>query len=79
MGQNPAQPLVDWENRLQKLSHWAKNQDSKPQVMNWKPEPNEEQKAQIKRESKAADDPKLGGAKKATPAAKKKTAARKRQ
>ena len=79
MGQNPAQPLVDWENRLQKLSNWAKNQDSKPQVMNWKPEPNEEQKAQIKRESKAAADPKLGGAKKATPAAKKKTAARKRQ
>ncbi len=79
MGQNPAQPLVDWENRLQKFSNWAKNQDSKPQVMNWKPEPNEEQKAQIKRESKAAADPKLGGAKKATPAAKKKTAARKRQ
>ena len=79
MRQNAAQPFLDWRDKLQKAANWVKNQDTKPQVMNWKPEPNEEQKAQIKREYKAAADPKLGGAKKATPAAKKKTAARKRQ
>jgi hypothetical protein len=44
-------PFSDWRDKLQKVSNWVKNQDTKPQVMNWKPEPNEEQKRQIEKES----------------------------
>jgi hypothetical protein len=78
---SPAQPFIDWRDKLQKVSNWVKNQDTKPQVMNWKPEPNEEQKRQIEKESaKPLAKRKPLGSK--APAKKKpaaKTAARKRQ
>jgi hypothetical protein len=78
MGQSP---FEDWRDKLQKAANWVKNQDTKPQVMNWKPEPNEEQKRQIQRQSAqkklTPEGPKLGQKKKAAPA-KKKAAAKKR-
>lgn len=74
-----AQPIYDWVNKtiVQPAKSVLGAADkippaSKAETMNWKPEPNEEQKAQIKRQSKASDDPKLGGTKKKS-ATKKKT------
>ena len=83
MRQNAAQPFLDWRDKLQKAANWVKNQDTKPQVMNWKPEPNEEQKRQIEkdhgRKKLTATGPTLGSSKKKTTKKKTKATARKRE
>ena len=51
---NPAQPLLDIRNKLgdwsRKILSYDKPVAQKAQTMNWKPEPNDEQKAEIKKE-----------------------------
>ncbi len=73
MGQEygPAQPLYDVARKAyDKVSGFlgdpTKRVAQKAQTMNWKPEPNDEQKEQIKRQSKPLTDKTLGSRKRAT-------------
>ena len=79
MGQNPAQPFIDardkvldWANKLESWDKPAPKKGSPPPAkqLGW---------ADQTGMRKASDDPKLGSAKKAVPAAKKKATAKKRQ
>ena len=79
MGQSAAQPfidardkVIDWANKLESWDKPAPKKGPPPLAkdLHW---------ADQTGMRKAADDPKLGGAKKATPSAKKRTAAKKRQ
>lgn len=58
-----AQPIVDTLKSLEKYNpaEWFKSKpaDDKSNTMNWKPEANDEQKAQIKRDQEAAKKPVL--------------------